>query len=263
MANPIRPAPPLLADYPPLLPNYPPAHLLWAVHPVNTRCRETRRGGILQNAIVGPCPVVNTREPTKPCLGNAPSLQPTPNCRGRVCHADTSATNASLVAAGGANPLNDLTALVRQMHTPTCNICRKRELHHYPNGRDTCICAQRVLGWKCHACLHDAYDQTVLLADNYQTALRYARRTNRGGFQTPNGLVVTDSTQPRQPQPRCRCGRSRNNQDFNRRNEVLFCYGCRGTINSGHVHGTNIGPPLPENPEHWPCLDGLNNYEAV
>ena len=263
MANPIRPAPPLLADYPPLLPNYPPAHMLWAVHPVDTRCREARRGGIHQDAIVGPCPLANVREPTKPCLGNAPSLKPTPNCRGRVCYADTSATNTSLVAGSGANPVNNLSALVRQIHTPTCNICRRRELHNYPDGRDTCICAQRVLGWKCHACLHDAYDQTTQLAYDYRTALRYVRRTNRGGNQNRGGLVITDSTDPRQLRPRCRCGRSRGAQDLNRRNEVLFCFGCRGTISSGSVDGNDIGAPLPENPDDWPCLDKLNNHEAV
>lgn len=247
MANPIPPPPPLLADYPPLLPNYPPAHMLWAAHPVATRCRETRRGGPHQNAIVGPCPVANVREPTKPCLGNAPFLQPTANCRRRVCHADTSATNTCLITGGGPNPVNDLSALMNQIRTPTCNMCRRRELHNHPDGRDTCICSRRILGWKCHACLHDAYDQTVQLADEYRMALRYARRTNGRGARNPAGLCITNSTHPRADPPRCRCGRTRASLNLARRMDVMFCFGCGGTINTGYVAGVRIGNPLDEN----------------
>ncbi|KAL9108985.1 MAG: hypothetical protein Q9187_008223 [Circinaria calcarea] len=234
--------------------------------PNSTLCQQVVRGGAGVNAV--PPPANHAQSETKCCPGNP--LLPrkfAPGHIAMVCFDCTVATEAAMNAPGGVvPPYNDLTALYRQLHRHSvCNNCRKRELLFHPGGRDTCICLERVRGWKCHACLHDAYDQTYQLSQAYEMALLNARRTRNAGHRTPAGLCITRLRHLPLIDARCRCGSPRTPTDI-MRDHVKFCLGCRGTISRPVPRPGSLAPPRGHNPftappEHWPCLDEPNGYE--
>ena len=250
---------------PRVLNSFPPPHL---PGPNSTLCQQVARGGAGANAI--PPPANHAQSETKLCPGNP--LLPrkfAPGHIGMVCLSCTIATDVSMNAPGGAvAPHHDLAALYAQLHrNSVCNNCRKRELLFHPGGRDTCICLERIRGWKCHACLHDAYDQTYQLSQTYELALRNSRHTINRGFQTPPGLCITRARAHPPPEARCRCGNTRKPAD-RRRLEVKFCTGCRGTINRPPMRPGCLAPPrghapYTAPPEHWPCLDELHGLEDL
>ena len=241
--------------------------------PSNRPCREQHRGPApAANAPPTPCPHGRPIQ-TRRCRGNEPFFDRSPNhVEGPICHKCTLATIQWIenrpLPAGATNPLNAINTPFRNfyydMWLPTCGECRRRELHWFYRGKNTCICSSRIRGWKCHACLHHAHQRTIESSQHYRGVLLLGRREDR----QRHGRFITRRSRRNAPvddaNVYCRCGNIRSVDD-RRDFTVLFCLGCRGTIVNTFL---NYQPPLRARdkascpPDYWPVYDE-NTQETI